>query len=126
MLRRTLALAAVVLALTSAPALAYQYHSQLKYGTHTSSRSAGGCRLSNGWWPGSLKVECPSHKHATLTYTFPTRKRAHGRVRLHVDGDGSANVEGRVSVGKSALTVTLTVTGAGSFQVGSVSVWYYA
>jgi hypothetical protein len=126
MLRRTLALAAVVLAVTAAPALAYQYHSQLKYGTQTSSRSAGGCRLSDGWWPRSLKVECASHKHAALTFTFRNSRALHGKLRLHVEGGGSATVKTHVTSGKTSITVTMTVTGRGWYQLGSVSIGYYA
>jgi hypothetical protein len=127
MIRRTLALAAVALAVTASPALAsLQWYSQMKYGSDTASRSAGGCTISSGWIARSLRVQCPARHHATLTYSFPCHSKVSGTPRVGVSGDGSATIRSQVSVGKTAIKVTVTVSGQGSAQVNSVSVGYYA
>lgn len=125
MLRRTLALAAVALAVTASPALASrQWHSQMKHGSDTASRSAGGCTLSPGWMPHSLRIDCPSHHHATLTYVFPCHDGVYGQPRVGVFGYGTS-IRDQVSDSKRTIQVTLTVSGSGS-QVNSVGVGYYS
>jgi len=124
MVRRSLALAAMVLAVTASPALASrQWHSQMKYGSDTASRSDGGCTISPGWIVKSLRVECPAHHHATLTYAFTCHDGVHGQPRVGIYGYGTIRVQ--VSVSKKTIWVTLTVSGSGS-QVNAVGVGYYS
>jgi hypothetical protein len=125
MLRRPRALAAVALAVTASPALAsVQWHSQMKYGSDTASRSAGGCTISPGWLPHSLRIDCPSHHHATLTYAFTCHDGVNQTPRVGVYGYGSS-IRSQVSVGTKTIRVTLTVSGSRS-QVNSVGVGYYS
>jgi hypothetical protein len=127
MFRRTFVLAAVGLAVTASPALAdYHWHSQMKHGSATASRSAGGCSMRAGSDAGSLRITCPSHHSATLSYVFPGSHRVHGHPRAGVDGWGSAKLKSAVKVAGSSVTITLTVSGGGTRQVDSVSVGYYA
>lgn len=126
MFRRTFVLALVGLAVTASPALAdYQWHSHMKHGTATASRTAGGCSIRAGWDPGSLRITCPSHHSASLTYLFPDSRGVHGRLRVGIDGWGSAKLKSAFKTDRSSIRVTLTVSGPGTRQVDSVSIGYY-
>ena len=81
-------LALIGLAVTASPALAdYWWHSHMKQGSATALRTPGRCSIRAGSDPGSLRITCPSHHSASLTYLFPA---SHG-----VDGHaGSGSTPG--------------------------------
>jgi hypothetical protein len=127
MLRRSIILATVVLALAASPALAHcQWHSQMKQGTATASRAMGSCSAHTGTHAGSLRVTCPSHHSASLTYLFSGSYKVYGHARVGIDAWGTAKLSSVVKVSSSSIQVTLTVPGGATTQVDSVSVGYYA
>ena len=127
MLRRTILLAMFALALAASPALAdCHWHSQMKQGTATASRAMGACSARAGSHAGSLRVTCPPHRSASLTYLFAGNHKVHGDARVGIDASGTAKVGSAVKVSRSSIQVTVTVSGGGTTQVDSVSVGYYA
>jgi hypothetical protein len=128
MFRRSILMAIVGLALAASPALAdCQWHSQMKLGTATASRSAGtGCsvRASSHW--GSLWVTCSKNHHASLTYVFSGTHNFYGHARVGIDAWGWAKLNSTTKASSSSIQVTLTVSGPGTTLVNSVSVGYYA
>jgi hypothetical protein len=126
MFRRTILLATVGLALAATPALAdCQWQSQMKQGTATASRALGACTVRAGSHAGSLRVTCPSHHSASLTYLFAGTHKVYGHARVGIDAWGSAKLSSAIKASSSSIQVTLTVS-AGTTQVDSVSVCYYA
>jgi hypothetical protein len=127
MLRRTIALALAGLAIAAPPALAHSHwNSQMKDGTQTASRTAGGCSIKPGWYHGSLLVSCDSTHTATLTYDFPI---GHGGTKgtpwCGVSRWGYADVHHSVKVSGSTLRVTVAVKD-GTAVLSTVSVGYYS
>jgi hypothetical protein len=100
MFRRTIILAVAALAMAATPALACQWHSQMKAGSATSARAAGACSVG-----GARGVK--------------------GQPTAGVAEAGSAKVRRAVKVTGGDIAVTVTVSG-GSTQLNSVSVGYYA
>jgi hypothetical protein len=126
MFRRILVLALVGLAVTASPALAdYWWHSHMKQGSATASRTPGKCSIRAGWDPGSLRITCPPRHSASLTYLFPDSQRVHGQLRVGTYGWGTAKLTSAFKTDGSSIRVTLTVSGSGSRQVDSVSIGYY-
>jgi hypothetical protein len=124
---RTILLAMVGLALAASPALAdCQWHSQMKQGTATASRAIGVCSVRAGSHAGSLRVTCPPHHGASLTYLFAGNYKVYGHARVGIDAWGTAKLHSAVKASSSSIQVTLTVSGGGTTQVDSVSVGYYA
>jgi hypothetical protein len=127
MFRRSILMAMVGLALAASPALAdCQWHSQMKHATATASRVVGGCTLHAGSDAGSLRVKCPSGHKASLTYLFSGTHKVYGQPRAGIDASGTATLNSKLKVSSSSIQITLTVSGAGSTQVDSVSIGYYA
>lgn len=127
MFRRIFVLAVVGLVVTASPALAaYRWHSQMKQGSATTSRKAGGCSIRAGSDAGSLRIACASHHSASLTYVFPHSHGLHGDPSVGIDSWGTAKLKSAVKVSRASIQVTLTVSGPGTRQVDSVSVGYYA
>jgi hypothetical protein len=126
MLRRMIVLALAGIAVSAPPALAsLHWNSQMKHGSATASRKAGGCTFAAGSQVGSLLVTCGTHEYAKLTYVFSSSKTVQGKATRAVSRTGRAGVQSTVSVKGTLLTVTVTVSGAGSAQVNTVSVGYY-
>lgn len=126
MFRRSLVMALIALAVTASPALAdYWWHSHMKQGSATASRTPGKCSIRAGSDPGSLSITCPSNHSASLGYLFPASQGVHGHLRVGIDGWGTAKVASAVKTDGSSIQVTLTVSGSGTRQVDSVSIGYY-
>jgi hypothetical protein len=126
MLKRTILLAMVGLAVAATPALAScHWYAQMKKGSATTSRTLGKCSLRAGDHHGSVRVTCPSHRSATLTYVFTSTHKVKGQPRAGIAASGDAKVGSAVTVTGSSIHVTVTVSG-GTTEVGSVSVGYYA
>ncbi|HEY2868606.1 MAG TPA: hypothetical protein VGJ11_03810 [Gaiellales bacterium] len=126
MLRRTIALALAGLAIAAPSALAKSHwNSQMKSGTATASRSAGGCTLTNRSH-GTLAVSCNRSDHATLTYSFPLSKGSsiNGTPWCRVNWAGLAEVHRSCKIVSGTLRVTVTVTD-GSATISTVNVGYY-
>jgi hypothetical protein len=130
MVRRTITLALVGLAVAAPPALAdhhhAQWHSQMKEAVDTASRTPGGCTLQAGWHQ-SLLVNCHGAHTATVVYVFPVGSSGgvKGTPTSEASWWGRANVHRTVRISGNTLRVTVTV-GNGSAQLNSVSVGYYA
>jgi hypothetical protein len=128
MVRRTAILGVVVFALMAGSAFAATtWHTQMKDGSATASRSTSKCTVGAGSASGSLRVTCKAGGKATLHYLFTSAAPVLGKASSSVDAasTGSTSVGSTVSVGVQSLRVTVTVAGAGSAQVSSVSVGYY-
>jgi hypothetical protein len=127
MFRRSILMATIGLALMASPALAdCQWHSQMKQGTATASRALGKCSVRAGSYAGSLQVTCPKHHQGSLTYVFSGTHNFYGHARVGIAAWGTAKLTSDVTASSSSIRVTLTVHGAGTTQVGFVSVGYYA
>jgi hypothetical protein len=127
MLRRTILLAMVGLAVAATPALAScHWYAQMKNGSATTSRALGKCSVRPGDHHGFVWVTCPSHRSATLTYVFASTDKVKGQPRAGIAAWGDAKVGSAVTVTGSSIRVTVTVSGAGTTEVAFVSVGYYA
>jgi hypothetical protein len=128
MVRRTAILGLVVFAVMAGSALAATtWHTQMKDGSATLSRSASKCTVGAGSAGGSLRVTCKAGGKATLRYVFTAGKAIMGTPSSSVDAlsSGSASAKSSAKVSGKSLYVTVTVAGAGSVQVSSVGVGYY-
>jgi hypothetical protein len=130
MLRRTITLALAGLAIAAPPALAAhhhhqpQWHSQMKDGVDTASRSAADCTVKAGWRH-TLLVTCSKHP-ATIVYVFPVSGgTVQGTPTSNTSWWGRADVHRTVKIVGNTLRVTVTVAN-GTAQLKSVSVGYYA
>jgi hypothetical protein len=127
MLRRMIALALAGLAVAAPPALASpHWNSQVKNGSATASRDAGGCSIGAGSQAGSLLVTCSDHERASLVYVFSTRHSVAGRPTYSIGSTGHAGVWGSARVIGNSVRVTVTVCGDGGAQLNTVSVGYYS
>lgn len=124
MLKRTILLAMVGLAVAATPALAScHWYAQMKKGSATTSRTLGKCSLRAGHH-GSVRVTCPSHRSATLTYVFTSTHKVKGQPRAGIAAWGDAKVGSAVTVTGSSIHVKVTVS-SGTADVAFVSVGYY-
>lgn len=128
MVRRTAILGVVALVVTAGQAFAATtWHTQMKDGSATASRSSSKCAVAAGAVDGSLRVTCKGSARAKLRYVFSTSQPIMGTPSASVDtvATGSADATSRVNVNGKSLRVTVVVTGSGSVQINSVSAGYY-